>query len=86
MVGDGALVDDLAVLVEHAEGMLLVAEIKSDGDEWNFGGHGSVELITAIKCRRSLPSHLILLAFDSCAPPLTKLIITFFGETANPVD
>jgi len=62
VVGDGALVDDLAVLVEHAEGMLLVAEIKSDGDEWNFGGHGSVELITAIKCRRSLPSHLILFA------------------------
>lgn len=61
MVGDGALVDDLAVLVEHAEGMLLVAEIKSDGDEWNFG---SVELITALKRRRSLPSHLIL--FSSC--------------------
>ena len=61
MVGDGALVDDLAVLIESAEGVLLVAEIKPDGDEWNFGCHGSAELITALKRRRSLPSHLILL-------------------------
>jgi hypothetical protein len=51
VVGDGAFVDDFPVLVEHADRVLLVAEIETylsaiasataDGDEWDFGFHGS---------------------------------------------
>ena len=60
MIGDGALVDDFALRVENADGVLLVAEIKTDGDGWDGVFHGSYECITALK-RRPLTSHLILL-------------------------
>jgi hypothetical protein len=38
---NGALVDDVAVPVENAEDVLLVAEIKTDGDGWDFLFYGS---------------------------------------------
>lgn len=58
VVGDRAFVDDVPVPVEHADGVFLVAEVETDGDEWNFGFHGRADFITALK-RHSLPSHLI---------------------------
>ena len=64
MIGNHALVDDFALRVERANGVLLVAEVDSDGDGWNDVFHGSYECITALK-RRPLPSHLILLGFFS---------------------
>lgn len=57
VIGDRALVDDLAVLVEHADGMLLVAEIKTDGDEWDFRFHGRGRL----SWRASANRHCLLI-------------------------
>jgi stress response protein SCP2 len=57
MVGDGALVNDLAVLIENAEGVLLVAEIKPNSDEWDFGFHGSGSLSQ----RSSAVAHCLLI-------------------------
>ena len=37
--------------VEHADRVLLVAEVETDGDGWNFGFHGSWDCITALKRR-----------------------------------
>jgi hypothetical protein len=44
--------------------MLLVAEGEADGDEWDF--------TTALKRRRLLPSHLILLDFFICTNDRSK--------------
>lgn len=41
MVGDRALIDDIADLVEDANRVLLVAEVESDGDGWDEVVHGS---------------------------------------------
>jgi hypothetical protein len=38
---NAALVDDFPGRIEHADRMLLVAEIKAEGDRWNFRFHGS---------------------------------------------
>ena len=61
MVGNGALVDDLAILVEHTNGVLLVAEVESDGDEWNFAFQVAAVGYHGDQAPPSLPSHLILL-------------------------
>ena len=60
MIRNGALVDDFAVLVQNTQGVLLIAEIETDGDGWYFRFHGSEDCITALTRRQSLPSHLIL--------------------------
>lgn len=57
---DGSFVDDVALLVQNAKSVLLVAEIETDSDGWNFRFHGSVESTTARTRRQSRPSHLIL--------------------------
>ena len=59
MIGDRALVDDRARMVENADRMRPVPEIEADGDEWNRV-HGSGDCIKPRKRKRSLPSHLIL--------------------------
>lgn len=41
MIGDGALVDDGSGGVEDADGVLLVSEVKADGDRWDMCIHGS---------------------------------------------
>ena len=48
VIGDGALVDDFDVLVQNTQGVLLIAEIETDGDEWNLCFHGSENCITAL--------------------------------------
>ena len=63
VIGDRTLVDDFTRMVEDANGVLLVPEIKADGDV-RYRVHGSGEFITLRKRSRSLPSHLILL--DLC--------------------
>lgn len=42
------LVDDVAVLVQNTQGVLLIAEIETDGDGWNLCFHGSEDCITAL--------------------------------------
>ena len=59
MIGDRALFDNFARVVENADGVLLVAQIETDGNDRNFAFHVGSECITALK-RRLLPSHLIL--------------------------
>ena len=63
MIGNGALLDDLALFVVNTDGVGLVSEVDTDGDAWNFVFHDGSECITALK-RRLLPSHLILFGFS----------------------
>jgi hypothetical protein len=59
VIDDGAFADDFTARIEHADGMLGVAEIETDGGGWNDVVHGSADSSTALK-RPPLPSHLIL--------------------------
>ena len=63
MIGKGAFVDDFIARVKRADGILLVAEIETDGGGWNDVSHGSANSSLALK-RRPLPSHLILLGLS----------------------
>jgi hypothetical protein len=44
VICDGSFVDDLARLVEDANGVLLVPEVEADGNGWNFGFHGDEKI------------------------------------------
>ena len=44
MIGDGSLFDDLARVVEDADGMLLVPDVEADGDGWEFRFHGDEKI------------------------------------------
>ena len=66
VIRNGALVDNLAVLVQNADRMLFIAEIETDSNRWYLCFHGSGECSTTLARRHSLPSHLILFSiFDS---------------------
>lgn len=67
MIGDGSFVDDVALLVQNAKSVLLIAEIetylssialaKEDGDGWYFRFHGS----DIVSQRSRAASHCLLI-------------------------
>ncbi len=57
MIGDESFVDDVALLVQNAKSVLLVAEIKTDGDGWYFRFHGS----DIVSQRSRAASHCLLI-------------------------
>lgn len=57
MVRNDAFVDDFALRVEHTDGVLFIAEIKTDGDNRNGIFHGS-EIVAGAS---SAASHCLLI-------------------------
>ena len=44
VVGDESLFDNIPVFIQYADGVLLVSEVESDGDGWNFVFHGAASV------------------------------------------